>query len=95
MKSDSGIVVRCRGVNKRYGTGDAEVMALRGVDLDVRRGTINIPDSALPQVRGVMGVRNATPLALGAVDVRFANGRFQHFQVIGVDDTTLAGAPSI
>jgi putative ABC transport system permease protein len=57
--------------------------------------TINLPDSALARVRGVDGVRSATPLALGNVEVRFANGRFQSFQVIGVDDATLAGAPAI
>jgi putative ABC transport system permease protein len=57
--------------------------------------TINIPDSALSQVRSVEGVRCAAALALGTVDVRFPNGRFQTFQVIGVDDATLAGAPPI
>jgi len=57
--------------------------------------TINIPDSALSQVRSVEGVRYAAPLALGTVDVRFPNGRFQTFQVIGVDDAMLAGAPPI
>jgi putative ABC transport system ATP-binding protein len=34
------IAVWCRGVTKTYGTGDASVMALRGVDLDVRRGEL-------------------------------------------------------
>ena len=55
--------------------------------------TINLPDSALARVRSVEGVRFAVPLALGMVDVRFPNGSFQSFQVIGVDDATLAGAP--
>jgi putative ABC transport system ATP-binding protein len=32
--------VRCRSVTKTYGTGDARVMALRGIDLDVRRGEL-------------------------------------------------------
>jgi putative ABC transport system ATP-binding protein len=32
--------VQCRGVTKTYGTGDAKVMALRGIDLDVRRGEL-------------------------------------------------------
>jgi putative ABC transport system ATP-binding protein len=32
------IAVRCRGVTKSYGAGDAEVVALRGVDLEVHRG---------------------------------------------------------
>jgi putative ABC transport system ATP-binding protein len=37
---NSGIAVRCRGVTKSYGSGDAQVIALRGVDLDVRRGEL-------------------------------------------------------
>ncbi|MGA9572576.1 MAG: ABC transporter permease [Lysobacterales bacterium] len=53
----------------------------------------NMTGSALERVRGVDGVRYAVPLTLGDVDVRFPNGRFQSFQVIGVDDATLAGAP--
>lgn len=32
--------VQCRGVTKSYGTGDARVMALRGIDLDVRPGEL-------------------------------------------------------
>ena len=34
------IAVRCRGVTKTYGKGDAEVKALRGVDLEIRRGEL-------------------------------------------------------
>jgi putative ABC transport system ATP-binding protein len=34
------IAVRCDGVTKTYGSGDAKVTALRGVDLDVRRGEL-------------------------------------------------------
>lgn len=40
MESNQDLVVRCRGVTKHYGSGDAEVAALRGVDLDVRRGEL-------------------------------------------------------
>lgn len=57
--------------------------------------TINLPASALDRVRSVAGIAHAVPLALGSVDARFADGRFQSMQVIGVDDVTLAGAPSI
>ncbi|HLY91123.1 MAG TPA: ABC transporter ATP-binding protein [Acetobacteraceae bacterium] len=32
--------ISCRGLTKRYGTGDALVTALRGVDLDVERGEV-------------------------------------------------------
>jgi putative ABC transport system ATP-binding protein len=39
-ESDHDIAVRCRGVTKTYGAGEASVMALRGIDLDVRRGEL-------------------------------------------------------
>ncbi len=39
-ESSDGIAVRCRTVTKAYGTGDARVIALRGVDLDVRCGEL-------------------------------------------------------
>jgi putative ABC transport system ATP-binding protein len=32
--------VHCRGITKHYGQGDARVVALRGVDLDVNRGEL-------------------------------------------------------
>jgi putative ABC transport system ATP-binding protein len=38
--TNSQLAVRCRGVTKSYGAGDARVMALRGIDLDVRRGEL-------------------------------------------------------
>lgn len=38
--TNSLLAVRCRGVTKSYGAGDASVMALRGIDLDVRRGEL-------------------------------------------------------
>lgn len=36
----NGIAVRCHGVTKTYGAGEAAVPALRGVDLEVRRGEL-------------------------------------------------------
>jgi putative ABC transport system ATP-binding protein len=38
--SNHDVAVRCRGLTKTYGAGDASVMALRGIDLDVRRGEL-------------------------------------------------------
>jgi putative ABC transport system permease protein len=57
--------------------------------------TTNIPDSALARVRSVDGVLSAAPLALATADARFPNGRFQSFQLIGVDDATLVGLPPL
>src|SRR5262249_38831508 len=55
--------------------------------------TTNLPESALGRVRSVRGVQSAVPLALGTAEARFPDGRFQPFQVIGVDDATLGGMP--
>ena len=40
MKTSPDIAVYCQGITKSYGAGDAEVVALRGVDLDVRKGEL-------------------------------------------------------
>ncbi len=55
--------------------------------------TMNLPASALNRVRSVEGVQSAMPLAVAKADVRFPNGRFQQFEIIGVDDFTLPGVP--
>lgn len=55
--------------------------------------TINMSDSALDTVRGVKGVDYAAPLYIGDMTARYANGAFQTFQAIGVDDATLSGTP--
>ncbi len=57
--------------------------------------TVNLPNAALNRVRSVDGVSYATPMMLGSSPVRFGNGRIQVFQVIGVDDATLAGTPAL
>jgi len=82
-----------RGFSLITENGSADVWVMDpAVDSDEQ--TINMPDSVLGRIRSVEGVRYAMPLMLGNVDARFPNGRFQSFQVIGVDDATLAGAPS-
>src|SRR5260370_27168365 len=55
----------------------------------------NIPDSTLARVRSVDGAFSAVPLALATADARFPNGRFQSFQLIGVDAATLFGLPPL
>ncbi len=40
MVADRDIAVHCRAVTKTYGSGDAAVQALRGIDLDVREGEL-------------------------------------------------------
>ena len=74
--------------------GEADVWVMDPAVESVEQ-TINLPDSALARVRSVPGVAYAVPLMLGSGQVRLANGRFQPFQVIGVDDATLTGAPRV
>lgn len=83
-----------RGFSLVSENGGADVWVMDPAVASVEQ-TINLPDSALWQVRGVEGVQYAMPLALGTVAARLPNGRFQTFQVIGVDDATLAGAPVV
>jgi putative ABC transport system ATP-binding protein len=40
MAADVSLAVSCRGVVKTYGTGEAMVTALQGVDLEVRQGEL-------------------------------------------------------
>ncbi|MEO5566114.1 MAG: ABC transporter ATP-binding protein [Luteimonas sp.] len=40
VRSRQEPAVRCRGLTKRYGSGDASVVALRGIDLDVHAGEL-------------------------------------------------------
>src|SRR5215831_7182318 len=71
--------------------------ALIAVNPDVEsvEQTTNIPLSALDRVRSTEGVRFAAPLAIGSGEVIYPSGRFQPFQVIGLDDATLIGSPPI
>lgn len=72
----------------------AQVWVMDGAVNSVEQ-TINMPEYALQRVRNVPGVRSATPMALGTVEARFPNGHFQTFDVIGVDNATLTGAPRL
>ena len=50
-------------------------------------------DDALYRVRGVEGVRWAVPLFKGQPVARALNGRFRSVILLGLDDSSLAGAP--
>jgi putative ABC transport system permease protein len=88
----AGFMTRGFALITENGSADVWVMdpAVDSVEL-----TINMPMSVLNRVRSIEGVQYAVPMIVGTVDARFPNGRFQSFQVIGVDDATLAGAPKL
>jgi putative ABC transport system permease protein len=50
-------------------------------------------DDALYRVRGVEGIRWAVPLFKGQPVARALNGRFRSVILLGLDDSSLAGAP--
>ncbi len=53
-----------------------------------------ISDDAVYRVRGVPGVSWAVPLYRGQGQAQLASGRFQGLILMGVDDSTLTGAPT-
>lgn len=54
-----------------------------------------LQDTELYRVRGISGIEWAMPLYKGILKARMADGTFQNCNVIGLDDTTLIGAPPI
>ncbi len=53
----------------------------------------SLQDTELYRVRGISGIEWAMPLYKGMLKARLADGTFQNCNVIGLDDTTLIGAP--
>ncbi len=54
-----------------------------------------LQDTELYRVRGVSGVEWAMPMYKGMLKARMSDGTFQNCTVIGLDDTTLIGAPAV
>ena len=54
-----------------------------------------LQDTELYRVRSVEGIAWAVPLYKSLIRARLDNGSFQNCVVIGVDDATLTGAPSV
>lgn len=57
--------------------------------------SIPMPDYILDAVRSMNGVKYAVPLYSGAALVRLRSGVYQAVTVIGLDDTSLYGRPSL
>lgn len=56
---------------------------------------IPMPDYVLDSVRSISGVKYAVPLYTGNGLVKLASGRYQAVNILGIDDATLFGRPSI
>src|SRR5262249_28484440 len=54
-----------------------------------------LSDRRLPQVRSIPGVAWAVPLYKGISRAYLEDGRFQQLLLVGLDDTTLVGAPQV
>jgi len=80
-----GVAVACRGVTKVFGTGEARVEALRGIDLEV-------PLGQLTMLVGPSGCGKTTLLSVIAGLLDRPAGEIE---VLGVDTTTLSGAQRI
>src|SRR5437868_13478582 len=76
------VAVRCRGVTKAFGDGDARVMALRGVDLDVYDGQMTL-------LVGESGCGKTTLISVSAGLLDATNGELS---VLGRDLRKLRGA---
>ena len=57
--------------------------------------TIPLPDYVLDEVRSIPGVKYAVPLYSGAALLKLPDGAYQAANVIGLDDTSLFGRPSL
>jgi putative ABC transport system permease protein len=80
----------------------SQIRDIQGADVWVMDRNVQFVDdtkplseSALYRVRGVEGVEWAVRLYKGLARARLSDGNFQQVILIGVDDATLVGAPSV
>jgi putative ABC transport system ATP-binding protein len=81
----TGAAVACRGVTKVFGTGEARVEALRGIDLDVPLGQLTM----------LVGPSGCGKTTLLSVIAGLLNRTAGEIQLLGVDTATLSGAERI
>src|SRR5437868_8432456 len=78
---DSALAVQARGVTKQFGAGEAKVMALRGVDADVRLGELTL----------LVGPSGCGKTTLVSVIAGLLDPTAGDVEVLGEDLTTLRG----
>ncbi len=57
--------------------------------------TIPLPDYVLDEVRSIPGVKYAVPLYSGSALLKLRDGTYQAANVVGLDDTSLFGRPTL
>ncbi len=57
--------------------------------------TIPLPDFVLDEVRSIPGVKFAVPLYSGGTLVKLGDGTYQSVNIVGLDDTSLYGRPTL
>lgn len=59
------------------------------------RDSIPLPDYVLGAVKSIAGVKYAAPIYNSGGLVKLKNGKYQSVTIIGLDDTTLFGRPTV
>jgi putative ABC transport system ATP-binding protein len=80
-RTGTKLAVRCRDVTKEFGTGEAKVMALRGVDSDIRLGELTL----------LVGPSGCGKTTLVSVIAGLLNPTAGEVEVLGEDLTELRG----
>jgi putative ABC transport system permease protein len=57
--------------------------------------SIGMPDYVLDEVRSMLGVRYAVPVYSGTAQLKLADGTYQSASIIGLDDSSLLGRPTL
>jgi putative ABC transport system permease protein len=57
--------------------------------------TIPLPDYTLDEVRSIPGVKYAVPLYSGGALLKLQSGDYQAVNIVGLDDSSLAGRPQV
>src|SRR6266481_2255061 len=81
LSTEYDLAVRCRSVTQQFGAGDAAVMALRGVDADVRLGELTL----------LVGPSGCGKTTLISVIAGLLDPTAGEVEVLGEDLTSLRG----
>ena len=88
MSAQAGPAVRCQGVTKSYGLGQSKVVALRGIDLEIRLGELLMlvgpsgcgKTTLISVIAGILDQDGGTCEVFGEDQLRMANSRKLRFR---------------